>query len=367
MAPTDELALRTALHDLTAEQPEAPVDRLTGVRRRHRRRRGAQAMAAVASAAVIVTGVVATSSGGSTAERPTPATSHEPRAAWQLSWPDRGNGLVDRAEVLLEIEDHEHSPVSRVAWLYAGSPPGSTVRWAVLEGHASSDSAAGGVDRLWALWSDDGGTSWTFSSSSPPPPATQVLGFADRRARTVLVLAAPSVATAELLQIVKDGADATSFQPLVDGAATIRLSGPPTRDQLLVRASGADVSSVVQFADDAPAAYEETSRRWMGRIPHRRGETVTGISFGGTGGAFSYPHSPAIGMVVLEVRCGSPVPFDIKVRTTQTTTISVDRCDGVFHRYETGLFVKRGDAIHVEPVHDLSNENALAATALIFS
>jgi hypothetical protein len=95
MSPlTDEDALREALHDLTAAQPASPVERMTGVRRRHRRRRAVQSVAGVLSLAVVTAGVVAgvrlvgTSTGADLASR---------GPSWALPWPDHRDGSVPQS------------------------------------------------------------------------------------------------------------------------------------------------------------------------------------------------------------------------------------------------------------------------------
>src|SRR3954470_15289829 len=84
----DEPALRAALHDATLGQPEAPVDRIGGVRRRHVRRRAVQGGVAVAAVVAVAAGVL-TSVGGAGAPPPPQPLKQPPPKSWQLTWPLR--------------------------------------------------------------------------------------------------------------------------------------------------------------------------------------------------------------------------------------------------------------------------------------
>jgi hypothetical protein len=90
-AAREEAALRSALVDLAADQPDQPWDRVSAVRRRHVRRRTVQATATAAATAVAIAvalvGVHA--AGGRTAE-----PLHRSVPSWALPWPDHRNGSV---------------------------------------------------------------------------------------------------------------------------------------------------------------------------------------------------------------------------------------------------------------------------------
>lgn len=92
---TDELAMRTALHELADTQPDAPVDRVAGVRRRHLRRRRAQAVVAAAAVVLAVVGTIA----GTSAARQSHGTqlAHRSVPTWALPWPDHVDPAVDPA------------------------------------------------------------------------------------------------------------------------------------------------------------------------------------------------------------------------------------------------------------------------------
>src|SRR5947209_4916150 len=83
---TDEQAMRTALQELTDGQPNAPVDRVPGVRRRHLRRRRMQVSTAAAVALFAVTGAAVAMTTGSPSYSAQPT--HRSTPAWALPWRD---------------------------------------------------------------------------------------------------------------------------------------------------------------------------------------------------------------------------------------------------------------------------------------
>jgi hypothetical protein len=87
----DEVAVRELFDELTAGQPDAPVNRLDRIGRRVRRHRIAQAavtLAAVAVATVVAIGI------GTSITSVAPDNGRRAVPAWALSWPDHRNGSV---------------------------------------------------------------------------------------------------------------------------------------------------------------------------------------------------------------------------------------------------------------------------------
>ena len=88
----DEVILREALHDLTLDQPAAPVDRVVGVRRHHVRRRTTQlaALAGVVALVAVAAAFVRTPFGNDT------EPAHRSVPSWALPWPDHRDGSVSQ-------------------------------------------------------------------------------------------------------------------------------------------------------------------------------------------------------------------------------------------------------------------------------
>src|SRR3954447_5246009 len=86
---TDEQAMRGALQELAVGQPDAPVDRFAGVRRRHLRRRRMQSAVAAAAVVVVAAGVVIGTTAGSPSGTAKPA--HRATPSWALPWKDNAD------------------------------------------------------------------------------------------------------------------------------------------------------------------------------------------------------------------------------------------------------------------------------------
>ena len=97
---TDEIALRSGLDALTAVQPDAPLDRLAGVRRRHARRRRAQGVTAGTVALLVAAVAVVTTHLPS---RGHSSLAHRDLPAWALPWPDHNEGSLP-AELRADAE-----------------------------------------------------------------------------------------------------------------------------------------------------------------------------------------------------------------------------------------------------------------------
>jgi hypothetical protein len=83
---TDEEAMRTALQELAVGQPDAPLDRVASVRRRHLRRRRMQSAVAASAAVLVAAGVFVGTATGSHSGRAQPA--HRTTPSWALPWKD---------------------------------------------------------------------------------------------------------------------------------------------------------------------------------------------------------------------------------------------------------------------------------------
>src|SRR3954447_234485 len=170
---TDEQAMRAALQELTAAQPDPPVDRVAGVRRRYRRRRTAQSIGAALGVAALVAGGLSVAS----AVRPThsPSTiAASPALPWQLSWPERNDGTVDKQRVLFWLGQQGFDNLRNVRWLYAATAPGTIDKWAVLEATYASDPVP--ANALLAVASHDGGDHWTAQTHDTPPGSSPLVG-----------------------------------------------------------------------------------------------------------------------------------------------------------------------------------------------
>src|SRR4051794_39384856 len=86
---TDEQAMRGALEELAVGQPDAPVDRFAGVRRRHLRRRRMQSAVAAAAVAVVAAGVMIGTTTGLRSGTAKPA--HRATPSWALPWKDNAD------------------------------------------------------------------------------------------------------------------------------------------------------------------------------------------------------------------------------------------------------------------------------------
>src|SRR5215475_5554762 len=90
----DDVAIRTALAELTEGQPPAPLSRFEAVRQRavrHRRRQ----LAVAALSVVVVAGVALGMVGLPGLREHPPTTRHVP--TWALDWPDHRNGSVPKS------------------------------------------------------------------------------------------------------------------------------------------------------------------------------------------------------------------------------------------------------------------------------
>src|SRR3954469_15705706 len=164
---TDEQAMRGALQELGGAQPDAPVDRLDGVRRRYRRRRTAQSVGAALGVAALVAGGLSVS----TALRTThhhPSIAATPARPWQLTWPERNDGTVDKQRVLFWVGQQGFEGLHDVRWLYAATAPDSITKWAILEASYGASPGNPAANALITAVSHDGGDKWTAQTHGAP-------------------------------------------------------------------------------------------------------------------------------------------------------------------------------------------------------
>ena len=343
---TDEQAMRSAFQELAATQPDAPRDRLGAVRRRYRRRRTTQSVAAALSVAVLVAGGVSVASTmWSTTTQPA-TTATAPPLYWQLTWPERTDGTVDKQRVLFWMGQQGFDDLRDVRWLYTATAPDTITKWAILQADYASSPPGQRAKALFTVVSHDGGDQWTARGHAAPLVSTDVIGVADQQGHAVLALAAPGVDKVELVTMQrKDGTDRSSFPPLVDGASEFTSSSALKPGSTLVRVPGADSTFIVLFDQDVQA---QGAPDWWKAAPQRQqGDVPLGASFGGGGGGFGNIRSPRAATLVLQVRCVGPVPMRLEFTATRVSGVfDVSQCDGLFHTY-VGPQVVAGDRISV--------------------
>jgi hypothetical protein len=185
---SDEIALRSALQDVTVGQPELPVDRMAGVRRRHAHRRAMQSAGAALAAVVVVAGALVARTdlrGGhvSPANRDVPS--------WALPWADHRDGSVPENVLAGAVKiwaskqrlDNSLPPSVPIAmppavWYVGQRIPGTDEVLAVFEAsglHAGALPLTNGNRLVVATKTRDDG--WTFNDvAAPPRDYTGVVG-----------------------------------------------------------------------------------------------------------------------------------------------------------------------------------------------
>jgi hypothetical protein len=192
MAPiTDEQGLRSALHDATLGQPDAPLDRAGAVRRRHVRRRQLQSVAALAGVTVVAAGAVVVGGGIGGAHKT--ESLNRPVPSWASPWADHRDGSVPQ-QVLTgavsrwtaqQLENtplppSQHVQMSPVVWYLGQRVPGTDQVLAVFEVtglHAGALNLTNGTRLVvataeWDLVRETdgkGSSAWTFVDTAAPP------------------------------------------------------------------------------------------------------------------------------------------------------------------------------------------------------
>ena len=248
---TDEQAMRSALQELTATQPDAPVDRVAWVRRRYRRRRTAQSFGAALGVVALVAGGLAVASTLRSSPTQPANIAASSGLYWQLTWPERSDGTVDKQRVLSSLGQQGFEDLRDVRWLYASTVPNTIDKWAILEADYASSPGTSRAKSLITAVSVDGGDHWTAQTHAAPLVSTQVIGVAAQHGHGVLALAAPEVRSVDLVKVQRaDAIDGISFPPLVDGVTVISSPDALSPGSTLVRVPGADSTFLVLFDND---------------------------------------------------------------------------------------------------------------------
>ncbi len=243
----DEVAVRQMFDDLTAGQPDPPLDRNSRIRRRVRRHRLAQVagtMAVIAAVAAVAIGV-GTSAGGVA-----PVTSDRP--AWALPWPDHRNGSVPRQVLDGAVSAWRHfsaqtsgtsqgaASKTRVIWYVGQTVASSQVVVVMFEAHSNAGT------RLVAGWATasevmHGQRAWTQESSpwvlydvaAPSPARDLFIGLnvhgtsaaPDRNPDNwIVVLAAPQVRSVGWTAPGPSSTTTTSQGVSASGSASVAMA-----------------------------------------------------------------------------------------------------------------------------------------------
>jgi len=202
----DETMLREALHDLTFEQPAAPVDRVVGVRRRHVRRRTTQMGGVAAIVAIVAIGAAFIRAPFGNDTEP----AHRDVPSWALQWADHRDGSVDQsvldgAVASWQRFERESRP-STVVWYVGQTAVHDSWVVAVFEAETrtgrhlvAAQAQVGGADPGQSVIHQGEVGDWVIRDAPAPdptrPPALVGLNLADVTAEGtsnwILVLSTP--------------------------------------------------------------------------------------------------------------------------------------------------------------------------------
>lgn len=346
----EDLGLRQALLDATIGQPDAPVDRLAGVRRRHTRRRVAQLSAAAAIAAAAVVGSLL----GVGSLRPHAADElNRPVPPWALRYDDHRDGSVpqhvlDGAVTAWKVfTRHEPAalPTGPVTW-YVGNLVADKQSVAVIfeaqhrlvgavapaeevmHGQPPVTSTGNGPNTPWEIF-DAPAPPPTFDRSfhgviglnvhGPVADATQSL-WAENWA---LVLAPPTAHSAYVAfggTIRLDHGYGAVETPHLVTDQPLEVSAKLANGRVIggyIGVPGNASSFVPQLAEPPP---------FTDRLP--AGIDLGAVAAQGTNGA-SEAQAHRHGTVVAEVLCTGPGPLTLLVNDQPMGRV---RCDGRQHR-----------------------------------
>lgn len=348
----DESALRAALHDATLGQPEAPVDRIGGVRRRHVRRRAVQGGVAVAAVMAAVAGVLTSVGGAGAPARPQPLKQPPPKS-WQLTWPLRYGDSSDVAvahgnamqRMAIAYYESKLGPAVRDKHvLYSGRPSGMSVEWVVFEGSAGSPE----THQLLALASTDDGASWSSYTMQAPPLQVRALGFAV--GAQVFALAAPPVRTVGYLDLSSGSTFASPQVPIQHGAAVLNARHV-VRPNTLYVGDRYDSPFPVWWRDGISGAGR--LRAWQKALQSpAAGLRYLGFLAGSGSGSTASLRAPQDGTLVLILRCAGPAGLRVEVGTPYPAgEQDQDGCDGRSSPADASLDIPvlRGQKLKVSP------------------
>ncbi|HET6818134.1 MAG TPA: hypothetical protein VFH66_12995 [Mycobacteriales bacterium] len=270
----DEPALRAALADLTVGQPDLPVDRVAGVRRRHARRRQLQAAAAAGAMAIAALGVIAVS-GVFHGARSTQSL-NRPVPSWALPWDDHRDGSVPQpilagavshwvADQLAKAPLPPNQPITMrpVVWYLGTRIPGTDHVVAVFEAtglHAGALALTKGPRLVvaHAAWSDvthssvRGGYAWSYVDVAAPSPgyAGVIGGYAPAGNadggfdNVAWLLTSPKARDASWTVETAGGRTLSGDVPLDHGYASVDVGQVMSRVRINALATGPEGQSV---------------------------------------------------------------------------------------------------------------------------
>ena len=351
---SDELAMRAALDDLTAGQPDAPVERLSTIRGRHVRRRRAQGIAACVATAAVVVGTLfgAGAIGRTGAVEP---AQHRHLPAWALQWPDHrdptipanvtANALIawrsrDGGAGTIGTQNDPFYAPRRVIWydaIFAAGRSHVVVAFEVeradgdhrlVVGYATADEVMHGQEAV----SKDGVSPWILYDVAAPRPTSGVvlgLNLSVGYNNVVVVLTSPAARSA-LWQVI--GADRRSR------SGTIRLSsgyGESNTLQIRSRVTLASVEdksgqvlarNVLVGVSGAPDSFVPQLAKVPDFVAAGAGYVIGPIT--GQGSTYDVDETtPQRGLTTIIARCygGSSIRVALDADTAkQTVTIPCD-------------------------------------------
>lgn len=340
----EELAVREALQDMTLGQPAAPVDRMTGVRRRHVRRRTAQLVVAAAVVALVAAGSVFIRSPFSSDTEP----ANHGGASWMLPWPTR-YGATDptaaattRAAAVSYYNRFHGSAIHAVRTLYVGTPAGTNVQWVVVEAR----------HQLIALESPDDGLSWTPYISPAPPADSPVIGFAgvSAGATDVLAIGAPHVDAAAVDHLYAGlGPPFGGWKQLHDGIVAVRFHQATLPGEVFVADTEWRHVLAAVFPEGTPK--EGDLRPWQKALDtSSTGTRLLSFEAGEGGGDTMTIRVPRNGTITVSINCMGPAPVRLTILgAEEQATATQPTCTGSgapVTGQET-LLVHRGDRLQL--------------------
>jgi hypothetical protein len=360
----DETMLREALHELTLEQPSAPVDRVVGVRRRHVRRRTTQ-LGLVAGVVALITIAVAFAhvpfgNDAEPAQRPLPS--------WELPWPTRTapgtsqpEALRARASAFAAFQHSQHvyltdagsdvPKVSDLHMLYVGRPAGMEVFWVIFEATWGepplTDPNLSANHHIVAMASPSADGEWTtYVEQGPALQADWTdVGFAwnaTPASGTVLALGAPQVRTTRLVDVFSGDPTFSPSATYQDGTAVLSWAHSMRPASIWIGQPDLNTNYQVLF----PVGVSGTDPTWL-VSPQHLASNLRQLAYVPGNAAAQIPVHTALadGTVVVDIRCAGVAPVSVIITDgTQRVHATQSKCDGGLSETET-LTVHKGDRL----------------------